>query len=133
MSNIPLPSRVIHIDSDETFEPAVDKAQGQLVFVDFFAHWCGPCRRVAPIFDKWSTMFQDVTFLKVNIDECPGTASQYQVKGIPHFIFIKDGIQIDHLVGADVVQLETKLNNYRALEPGAVAAYYQSLKNQSPQ
>lgn len=124
------PSAVIHIESDEQFEPTVDAAGGKLVIVDFFAGWCGPCRKIAPLFDKWSVLFTDVAFLKVNIDECQETAAKYKVRGIPHFIYFKDGIQVDNLVGADPVQLEQKLNKYRSLEPGAVAAYYQTLLEQ---
>jgi thioredoxin 1 len=60
------------------------------IIIDFWASWCGPCRIFGPIFEKVSDKYKDVVFAKVNVDEEPELASQFNVRGIPMITFIKD-------------------------------------------
>ncbi len=71
------------------------------VVVDFWAPWCGPCRTLAPVFEQ---VAQDpdcapVTFCKINIDDCPDIAGQYQVLSIPTMIFLHNGREKDRKIG----------------------------------
>ncbi len=70
-----------------------------LVLVDFWAEWCGPCRMVAPVIEEVSKEVENVKVCKLNVDENPGTASKYQISGIPTMLFFKDGKPVDQVVG----------------------------------
>ncbi len=77
----------------------------ELVMVDFWAVWCGPCQTIAPIVDELATEYYGrVKVLKLNTDENPEIATKFHVMSIPSLIFFKDGEPIDKLVGAQSKQ-----------------------------
>lgn len=86
--------------SDSTFAAEVLQAKTP-VLVDFFAAWCGPCQMLGPIIDKLAEEYKDqpVKIVKVNVDEAPQTAGQYQVMSIPTLIVFKDGKNVQTLMG----------------------------------
>ncbi|MDD7679172.1 MAG: thioredoxin family protein, partial [Stecheria intestinalis] len=69
------------IESSEEYDSALKNSKS--VFVDFFADWCGPCKMVGPVVDKVSEQYDDVTFLKVNVDDFPDIAQRYGIMSIP--------------------------------------------------
>jgi thioredoxin 1 len=72
-----------------------------LVMVDFWAVWCGPCQMVAPILDELATEYTGkVRVMKLNTDENPEIAGRYQVMSIPTILFFKNGQPVEKLVGA---------------------------------
>ena len=86
--------------SDANFESEVLKANGPVV-VDFWAEWCGPCRMIGPALDEISAAMGDqVTILKLNVDENPKTASKYGVMSIPTLMVFKNGEMASRQVGA---------------------------------
>jgi len=85
---------------DTTFESEVLKSSLPVV-VDFWAPWCGPCRMIAPIMEKLSGQYAGkMKFCKINVDENPQSAAQYQAMSIPLLVFFKNGREADRSVGA---------------------------------
>jgi len=72
------------------FNETLDK-EG-IVIIDFWASWCGPCIKFAPIFEKAAEEYPDVVFGKVNIDEQQAIATQYGVHSVPNILVARDGI-----------------------------------------
>ena len=71
------------------------------VLVDFWAEWCAPCRKVAPVLEEIATEMADqVTIVKLNIDENPETARTYQVMSIPTMAVFSGGQLVKTIVGA---------------------------------
>ncbi len=88
------------ITSDATFERDVLRS-ALPVLVDFWAPWCGPCRMVAPIMEKWAREYAGrVNIIKMNVDENPQTAARYRVQSIPTMLVVKNGQIIDRWAGA---------------------------------
>jgi thioredoxin len=95
----------------ENYKSLVDIVRvNQYVVIDFSATWCGPCKRISPIYDKLSTEHTRWIFTKVDVDLVPDAAEHYQVSGMPTFIFVKDGQVVSQIVGADVDGLVRNLN-----------------------
>ncbi|MGZ3498218.1 MAG: thioredoxin [Vulcanimicrobiaceae bacterium] len=72
----------------------------QPVLVDFWAPWCGPCKMLSPVVEKVAASNAGkVKVVKLNTDENPSLAGQYQVSGIPALILFKNGQPVDRIVG----------------------------------
>ena len=82
----------------ENFD-AVVGANGTVV-LDFWAAWCGPCRTFAPVFEKVSDSFPDVTFGKVDTEDQQDLARAFNIMSIPTLMIIRDQIVIFHQAGA---------------------------------
>ena len=73
----------------------------KLLVVDFFATWCGPCKKLSPTLDEVSEEFGDrVNIVKVDVDESEDLAMTYGIRSVPTVLFFKKGQQVDKFVGA---------------------------------
>jgi thioredoxin 1 len=73
----------------------------QYVIVDFWAEWCGPCQRIAPIMEELATEFHGkVAFAKCNTDDNQGLARQFNIDAIPAMMLFSNGQLVDRIIGA---------------------------------
>ena len=98
--------------SDSTFQDDIS-SQSNLVLVDFWAEWCGPCKQISPILEEIANEKDNLNILKLNIDENPVTPQKYNVRGIPTLMLFKDGKLIDTKIGSlPKSSLEDWINSY---------------------
>lgn len=88
---------MVHLTS-ASFESEVN-VKDTLVVIDFWASWCGPCKMLAPVYEKVAGEMTDVKFCKVNVDEEPELAREFQISSIPTVICVKNGEAKDISVG----------------------------------
>jgi thioredoxin 1 len=70
------------------------------VFLDFWAEWCGPCKMLAPTFERLAERFgEQITFAKVNVDDLPDVANRFAVRSIPTLVLLRAGNVVERLVG----------------------------------
>jgi thioredoxin 2 len=88
------------VDADEaSFDAEIDAAVP--VLIDFWAPWCGPCRMVSPLVERIARDRPGrLKLVKLNVDEAPQIAGRYGVQGIPLLVLVRDGQELDRLVGA---------------------------------
>ena len=90
----------VQLVSDENFEVEVLKSEVP-VLVDFWAPWCGPCMRVAPILEEISTEYEGrIKVVKVDVDQSNQTAFKYGIKSIPTLILFSQGEVAEQVIGA---------------------------------
>ena len=88
---------VMDLDSSN-FHDAV--SQNNLLLVDFWAEWCGPCKSMHPIFSRMAKKYGRIRFARINVDDSQNIATKFSVQSIPTFIMFKDGKIVQQMVGA---------------------------------
>ncbi|MEY4862528.1 MAG: thioredoxin TrxA [Pseudomonadota bacterium] len=98
--------------TDDQFDTDVLQS-GQPVLVDYWAEWCGPCRMIAPLLDELDKDYADkVQIVKVNVDDNPGSAQRFGIRGIPTLKLFRGGQEVATQVGAvSKAQLKAFLDN----------------------
>jgi thioredoxin 1 len=99
--------------TDENFKKEVLESKVPCL-VDFWAEWCGPCRRVGPIVEELADEYQGkFKIFKLNVDNGPKTASNYGVMSIPTLMFFRDGQVAEQFVGAmGKAELKAKIEEH---------------------
>ena len=110
--------------STENFEQTI--SGNDIVLVDFWADWCGPCKRFGPIYEKSSEQHGDVTYAKVDTDANPQLMNDFGIQGIPTLMAFREGVlvfnQAGALPGPALEQVVTAVKNLDMAEVHAQAA-----------
>ena len=85
-----------HINNLEEFNATIKEGT---VLVDFFATWCGPCKMLSPVLEEVSEENNNVTIVKVDVDEAGALAAQYGIQAVPTLILFKNGERVDVRMG----------------------------------
>lgn len=84
----------------------------KLTVTDFHAQWCGPCKAIAPVIEKFSENYTNVQFLKVDVDEAGDIAQEYGITAMPTFVLYKDGEPLGKIVGAAPDNVKKAIEKY---------------------
>ena len=88
---------MIKVVNSNEFKSEIEK---DMVLVDFFAEWCGPCKMISPILDELQVEFKDkINIIKVNVDNNMDIAQQYNISNIPALVVLKKGEEVQRLMG----------------------------------
>mmetsp|Transcript_21362 Transcript_21362/g.39914 ORF Transcript_21362/g.39914 Transcript_21362/m.39914 type:complete len:106 (-) Transcript_21362:121-438(-) len=93
---------VKYIESQEEWSDLMEKSKTKLVVIDFTASWCGPCKFIAPHFEKMAEEQPGVIFVKIDVDEAEDLAAQCGIQAMPTFQFYKNGAKVDEMRGANL-------------------------------
>jgi thioredoxin 1 len=98
---IGMPDTIFHIDTVDQFNELIEKHKDNIIVIDFWAEWCGPCKMFGPVFEaaqkQWGNEF---IFAKLDTEKLPGVSQQLEVQGIPMVMFIKGKKEIFRQAGA---------------------------------
>jgi thioredoxin 1 len=81
----------------------------QLVVVDCFASWCGPCKKIAPFVEQLERKYPKVVFLKANVEKIRELSTEFKVTAMPTFIYLKGLTVVGKTTGADQTVIEKKV------------------------
>ncbi|HEY2435360.1 MAG TPA: thioredoxin [Vicinamibacterales bacterium] len=107
-------SEKVQTFTDDNFDNTINA--GKPVLVDFWAEWCGPCKRLAPTVDELASDYDGkVVVGKLNVDDNPNTASKFSIRGIPTLLLFKGGQVVEQVVGlADKDSLKKVIDKHVA-------------------
>ncbi|EAW17665.1 thioredoxin family protein [Aspergillus fischeri NRRL 181] len=103
------------ITDAKVFKEKVQEASGPVI-VDCSATWCGPCKAISPVFQRFSTQeeFKNAKFYEIDVDELSEVAAELGVRAMPTFMFFKGGEKVNEVVGANPPALEAAIKAHVA-------------------
>ncbi|XP_009617475.1 thioredoxin-like protein CXXS1 [Nicotiana tabacum] len=117
-------SRVMKVDSKESWDFHVNQAtvQGSPIVAHFTAAWCIPSVAMNPFMEELASMYQNtISFLTIDVDEVKEVASKYEVKAMPTFLLLKDGVPVDKLIGANPDEIRKRVQSLAQSNPTDIA------------
>ncbi|KAK1425805.1 hypothetical protein QVD17_21166 [Tagetes erecta] len=89
------------------------RSSNKLMVIDFSADWCGPCKFIEPTVHDFADEFSDVDFIKIDVDELPDVAKDFDVKAMPTFVLVKKGKERERIVGVKKDDLHRMIEKHR--------------------
>ncbi|KAL2526862.1 Thioredoxin H9 [Abeliophyllum distichum] len=83
--------------------------EGKIVAVNFSTTWSNPCREIAPAYSELADKYPSILFLTVDVDKLAELSTKWDIKATPSFFFLRDGRQLDTLVGSNKAELQKKM------------------------
>ncbi|KAE8713523.1 Thioredoxin H2 [Hibiscus syriacus] len=117
MGNRGSSAKIVEIHSSSQWRGHLEasKQSNKLVVIDFSANWCGPCKMMEPTIEEYANMYDDVEFLKIDVDTLPDVAGELKVDAMPTFVLVKKGKEVCRLVGARKTELQKLIEKHRLL------------------
>lgn len=104
---------VHQVKSKAELETKLSEAGDKLVVIDFFATWCGPCKRIAPVLEEIAKEHGDkLVVLKVDVDEIEELVGEYHIEVMPTFVFKRHGEHLDTLAGSNEDKLKELISKH---------------------
>tara|TARA_B000000557_G_C20474082_1_gene316739 strand:- start:103 stop:429 length:327 start_codon:yes stop_codon:yes gene_type:complete len=105
---------IYDLNQDDDFDKLMHDSENIYAIVDFYAPWCGPCKKLTPALEKLSEKYTDLSFFKVNVDEHDEIADKYGITSLPTFlVFATKNCEIEECVqGANEEELEKLCKKY---------------------
>ncbi|PWA76290.1 thioredoxin-like protein [Artemisia annua] len=105
---------VVNIDTAQSWDSYIEqsKSNGTPIVAHFCASWCIPSLAMNPFFEELASDFQDIAFLTVDVDDLKDIASKYEVKAMPTFLLIKEGVVVGRLVGANPEEIKKRIETH---------------------
>lgn len=97
------------IELTSLFEFEKLSVESNLVMLDFYADWCGPCKKIKQFYENLSKMYPQIKFAKVNVDEAEDIATRFNVASLPTFILFRNGKELKRIEGASETALLTTI------------------------
>ncbi|THD21643.1 Thiol reductase thioredoxin [Fasciola hepatica] len=101
------------IITEDELQLALKESHKRLVVLDFFAEWCGPCKKAIPEFHKIGEDYPEVLCCKVNVDEVENAGEEYNITGMPTFIAFRNGQRIDEVVGGHTELVRKMIDKHK--------------------
>lgn len=116
--------------TEENFNETVES--NDIVIIDFWAEWCGPCKAFGPVFEKIAEKHTDIAFGKVNTEEQQGLAGHFQIRSIPTLMILKEKVVVFNQAGALPEEaLEDVIKQVKELDMDMVRAEIAKEQSQS--
>ncbi|CAM8881750.1 unnamed protein product [Rhodiola kirilowii] len=127
--------RVIIFHSTSQFRAHIkaSKSSKKLMVIDFSASWCGrgPCRYTEPLIIELADKYSEVDFIKIDVDELPAVSRDFGIQAMPTFVLLKNGKEVDKVVGANMDELQWKLRSIELSTETMISNSTQSLSQSS--
>jgi thioredoxin 1 len=104
------------VNSKAEFDAAIK--ENDVVVLDAYATWCGPCKVIAPQVVKFSNEYTSAHFLKLDVDEVPDVAQELGIRAMPTFLIFKGGEKVQEIVGANPKALLAAIETHAAAKSG---------------
>lgn len=108
---------VYQVKSKPELQEKLSEAGDKLVVIDFFATWCGPCKKIAPVLEEIAKKYEGkLVVLKVDVDEIEELVGEYEIEVMPTFVFKRKGQHLDTLSGSNEDKLRELIEKHLSKE-----------------